>query len=91
MFETRSSANTAAPFSGLLDVSSAPVNFGYYEENATDAETIVRLRDEARPGPVGWWNRHRVIGTGVGMALVLTLGLLPAVQNALLMGLAQVL
>ncbi|MEU7141079.1 hypothetical protein ABZ942_16625 [Nocardia sp. NPDC046473] len=87
MFDTRFSGSTADPLGGLLDLSSAPVCFGYYEQNASDAETIARCHDQTRVGPVGWWNRHRRLGIGVGMTLVTSLGFLPAVQNAILMGL----
>ncbi|MFI6998737.1 hypothetical protein [Nocardia sp. NPDC050175] len=86
MFDPRSAPSSTAPLGGLLDISSAPVAFGYYEENATDAETITRCHDRSRSGPIGWWNRHRQLGIGVGMTLVTTLGFLPAVQNAVILG-----
>ncbi|MFI9407086.1 hypothetical protein [Nocardia sp. NPDC052316] len=86
MFETRSAPSSTAPFAGLLDTAAAPVCFGYYEQNATDDDTIARCH-EPRVGPVGWWNRHRQVGLGVGLMLTGTLGFVPAVQNAILMGL----
>lgn len=86
MLNTNSGAGTVDPLAGLINVGSAPVAFGYYEQNATDAETITRCHD-TRIGPVGWWNRHRLVGLGMGTMLVTTLGFLPAVQNALLTGL----
>ncbi|MBF6331972.1 hypothetical protein [Nocardia transvalensis] len=92
MLDTRFAGNGAPavdPLGGLLDVSSAPVTFGYYEENAADAEIIARCH-EPRKGPVGWWDRHRRIRLAVGMVLVVNLGLLPAVQNGILTALSHV-
>lgn len=82
-------ASTVDPIGGLLDIRSAPVAFGYYEENAADPATIAHNHRRIR-GRVGWWNRHRRIRLGVGMALVANLGFLPAVQDAVLTGLAHV-
>ncbi|MCM6775379.1 hypothetical protein NDR87_16125 [Nocardia sp. CDC159] len=92
MLDTRFTGNSASsvdPLGGLLDTSSAPVSFGYYEENAADADTIARCH-RPRTGPVGWWNRHRRIRLAVGMALVLNLGFLPAVQDGILTALSHV-
>ncbi|QIS14927.1 hypothetical protein [Nocardia arthritidis] len=94
MLETRfaaSGVSTADPLGGLFDVTSAPVGFGYYEENASDAATIVRCHEPRNGrGPTGWWNRHRRLRAGVGMALVLNLGFLPAVQDALLTAISHI-
>ncbi|MFI5776734.1 hypothetical protein [Nocardia sp. NPDC051570] len=87
MLDTRFSGSVVDQLGGLLDTSSAQVSFGYYEQNATDVETMVRCHDRSRPGPIGWWNRHRSIRLGVGMTLVLNLGFLPAVQDAIMSGL----
>ncbi|GAB2556159.1 hypothetical protein [Nocardia heshunensis] len=90
MIETRfSSTGVTDPLGGLLDTRSAPVAFGYYEENATEAETRERCH-RPRRGPVGWWNRHRGMRLGVGLALAANLGFLPAVQDAVLTGLSHV-
>ncbi|WP_067545921.1 hypothetical protein [Nocardia crassostreae] len=88
MLEFRSvGTSTVDPVGGLIDIRSAPVGYGYYEENVGEAAPRPRHR---RPGPVGWWNRHRWTRLGLGMALVANLGFLPAVQNALLTGLSHV-
>ncbi|GAB4587377.1 hypothetical protein [Nocardia sp. IFM 10818] len=88
MLEFRSTGtSTVDPLGGLIDTRSAPVAYGYYEENVGEAPPLPRHR---RRGPVGWWNRHRRIRLGLGMALVANLGFLPAVQNAVLSGLAHV-
>ncbi|MEC3919933.1 hypothetical protein [Nocardia sp. CDC160] len=90
MIETRfSSVGVSDPLGGLLDIRSAPVGYGYYEESATDAETRERCHHPRR-GPVGWWQRHRTLRLGVGLALVANLGFLPAVQDAVLTGLSHV-
>ncbi|MFD6163390.1 hypothetical protein ACFWF7_33895 [Nocardia sp. NPDC060256] len=64
----------------LLDISSAPIGFGYYAQNADDTEAD--SRDVSR---VGWWSRHRRVAIGVGMTLAMALGLIPAVQYAVLL------
>ncbi|MEU7146309.1 hypothetical protein ABZ942_43210 [Nocardia sp. NPDC046473] len=64
----------------LLDISSAPIGFGYYAQNIDDAEAV--SREVTR---VGWWSRHRRVAIGVGMTLVTALGLIPAVQYAVLL------
>ncbi|GAB0103558.1 hypothetical protein JMUB6875_25310 [Nocardia sp. JMUB6875] len=90
MIETRfATAGVTDPLGGLLDTRSAPVGYGYYEENASDAETRERCHVPRR-GPVGWWNRHRTARLGVGLALAANLALLPAVQDAVLTGLSHV-
>jgi len=38
----------------------------------------------SRATRIGWWNRHRHAQAGLGMAIVMTLAFVPAVQNALL-------
>ncbi|MEG8178382.1 hypothetical protein GZH49_07500 [Nocardia terpenica] len=76
--------NVLDPRAGLLDPRTAAVSFGYYAENATEDETIRLCHNGSRPGPTGWWNRHRRIRTGVGFALVANIGFLPAVQDALM-------
>ncbi len=92
MFDTRFTGNSpsvADPIRGLCDPASAPVSFGYYQDNASDAETIARCH-RPRRGPIGWWNRHRGFRAGVGLVLVGNLGFLPAVQDALLSALSHV-
>ncbi|WP_405165249.1 hypothetical protein OG203_09145 [Nocardia sp. NBC_01499] len=63
---------------GLLDISSAPIGFGYYKQDAGKTETAPTAR-------VGWWTRHRRLAIGVGMTLVTALGFVPAVQYAVLL------
>ncbi|MCM6777057.1 hypothetical protein NDR87_26570 [Nocardia sp. CDC159] len=70
------------PRAGLLDLRSAPIGYGYYAENATDAETIVLCHNGSRRS--GWWSRHRRLRAAVGVGLAANLGFLPAVQDALL-------
>ncbi|MEV6559017.1 hypothetical protein AB0M22_25110 [Nocardia sp. NPDC051756] len=65
---------------GLLDISSAPIGFGYYSRNAEDAVAVSRDVDH-----VGWWSRHRRLTIGVGMMLATALGFVPAVQFAVLL------
>ncbi|MBF6330895.1 hypothetical protein [Nocardia transvalensis] len=74
----------ADPRAGLLDLRSAPITYGYYAENATGAETIEQCHRGPRRGPIGWWNRHPHLRLGVGAAMAVNLGFLPAVQDALL-------
>ncbi|MFI9508052.1 hypothetical protein [Nocardia sp. NPDC052566] len=71
-------------FGGLLDITSAPVGFGYYERNEVAAETGVEWNTRRRTGKIGWWNRHRFTQAAISATIVLTLGLLPATQNAIL-------
>ncbi|GAA5070777.1 hypothetical protein [Nocardia iowensis] len=75
---------------GLLDVRSAPVAFGYYESDEVAADTGVEWNTRSRIAPIGWWNRHRHMQTGFGMAIVMTLAFVPAVQNAILTVLTHV-
>ncbi|MGW4243581.1 hypothetical protein [Nocardia sp. NPDC004722] len=90
MIETRfSAAGVTDPLGGLLDMRSAPVSYGYHTENGMDAELRERCH-RPRRGPVGWWNRHRGVRLGVGLALAANLGFLPAVQDAVLTGLSHV-
>ncbi|WP_069167003.1 hypothetical protein [Nocardia altamirensis] len=87
MFDSRtigSGVGSADALGGLLDVRSAPVAFGYYESNEVATAAGVAWNTRSRTAPIGWWNRHRQIQAGVGMAVVLTLVFLPAVQNAIL-------
>ncbi|MFB8279132.1 hypothetical protein [Nocardia colli] len=65
---------------GLLDISSAPIGFGYNTQNADVTETVSWNVDH-----VGWWSRHRRLTIGVGMMLAAALGLVPAVQYAVLL------
>ncbi|MEU7145237.1 hypothetical protein ABZ942_37735 [Nocardia sp. NPDC046473] len=78
------------PLGGLLDVESSPIAFGYYEQNEVATATGVEWNGRPRTEPIGWWNRHRHVQAGFGMAIVLTLGLVPAVQNAILTVLTHV-
>lgn len=64
----------------LLDISSAPIGFGYYAQNAGATETVSR-----NLAHVGWWSRHRRLTIGVGMMLAAALGFVPAVQFAVLL------
>ncbi|WP_378737954.1 hypothetical protein [Nocardia brasiliensis] len=75
---------------GLLDIRSAPVAFGYYESDEVAADTGVEWNTRSRTDPIGWWNRHRHMQTGFGMAVVMTLAFVPAVQNAILTVLTHV-
>ncbi|MFI5778001.1 hypothetical protein [Nocardia sp. NPDC051570] len=72
------------PRSGLLDPSTAPISYGYYAENATGAEEIARHLRSDRDKTIGWWNRHRILRLGIGATLVLNLGVMPSVQDAVL-------
>ncbi|MFI7004193.1 hypothetical protein [Nocardia sp. NPDC050175] len=72
------------PLGGLLDVQSSPIAFGYYEQNEVATATGVEWNGRHRTAPIGWWNRHRHVQAGFGMAIVLTLAFVPAVQNAIL-------
>ncbi|KAA8887207.1 hypothetical protein F3087_20110 [Nocardia colli] len=69
---------------GLLDVRSAPIAFGYYERNEVAVAQGVEWNTRSRTAPIGWWNRHQHVQAGFGMAMVLTLAFVPAVQNAIL-------
>lgn len=70
---------------GLLDIKSAPVTFGYEERDAVERADAVPWNHVDRPGPIGWWSRHRFAGYGVGLGLATTLAFLPALQDAMLM------
>ncbi|MCM6777061.1 hypothetical protein NDR87_26590 [Nocardia sp. CDC159] len=72
------------PAAGLLDPSTAPISYGYYAENATDAAAIERHRRVDPQRTVGWWHRHRILRLGIGATLALNLGLMPSIQDALL-------
>ncbi|WP_069166863.1 hypothetical protein [Nocardia altamirensis] len=82
--------NTASPSSvldvdaGLLDLRTASIGYGYYTENVSAVDAFTRDRRRARSGPTGWWNRHRGLRLGVGLAMTVNIGLLPAAQDALL-------
>lgn len=69
---------------GLLDVRSAPVTFGYYERDEVAVAHGVEWNTRSRTAPIGWWNRHQHVQAGFGMAIVMTLAFVPAVQNAIL-------
>ncbi|ASF09665.1 MULTISPECIES: hypothetical protein [Nocardia] len=87
MFDSRnigSGGLTTDALGGLLDVRSAPVTFGYYEQNEATADAGVEWNTRSRTAPIGWWNRHRHAQTGFGLALITTLAFVPAVQNAIL-------
>ncbi|MFI5777998.1 hypothetical protein [Nocardia sp. NPDC051570] len=79
-----SSPTVFDPRGGLLDLRTASISYGYYAENATDAQTMVRCHEVPRHRRIGWWNQHRRLRTMVGLGLAANLGFLPAVQDALL-------
>ncbi|WP_280390798.1 hypothetical protein [Nocardia brasiliensis] len=71
------------PLSGLLDIRSAPMTFGYHERDEIGTDHSVE--GNARPrDKIGWWHRHRQAKTALGMAVALTLVCVPAAQTALL-------
>ncbi|MBF6125580.1 hypothetical protein [Nocardia brasiliensis] len=71
------------PLSGLLDIRSAPMTFGYHERDEIGTDHSVE--GNARPREkIGWWHRHRQAKTALGMAVALTLVCVPAAQTALL-------
>ncbi|RDI59083.1 hypothetical protein [Nocardia pseudobrasiliensis] len=79
-----SSPSIVDPRAGLLDLRSAPISFGYYAENASDAQTITEFHNRGRHRRIGWWNQHRRLRAMVGLGLAANIGFLPAVQDALL-------
>ncbi|AFU03987.1 hypothetical protein [Nocardia brasiliensis] len=78
-------------FAALADSSSAPVTFGYYQQNVAEARAAVEHNRAVRRGPIGWWNRHPVLTAGLSFAVTLNLALLPMAQNAMLTVLGNVL
>ncbi|MBF6330899.1 hypothetical protein [Nocardia transvalensis] len=84
MLNTADGTTVVDPRAGLLDLRTAPIGYGYYAENATDADTIASCHERSRRGRIGWWNRHRQLRLGIGAGLAVNIGFLPAVQDALL-------
>lgn len=73
-----------SPFVAIESVESAPVSFGYYNQDVIDAQDAAAFNRADRPHTIGWWQRHPVLSCAVGTALVMNLAFLPAVQNAVL-------
>ncbi|MGX1776767.1 hypothetical protein ACWIGW_31965 [Nocardia brasiliensis] len=86
MFDSRNTGPDGLatdPLSGLLDIRSAPVTFGYHERDGTETDHGVERNAQSRD-KTGWWHRHRLAKTTLGMAVALTLACVPAAQTALL-------
>ncbi|MFI9504742.1 hypothetical protein [Nocardia sp. NPDC052566] len=77
-------ADPAAPFADMAALRSAPVSFGYYQEDVARRQAAVEHNRAVRKGPIGWWNRHPALCTGVSFVVACNLGLLPLVQSAVL-------
>lgn len=84
-------ANSAPRYSGLADLESAQVGFGYYQENVVEGQAAVEHNSVERRGPIGWWNRRRLLTAGVSVAVAANLAFLPMVQSAVLIALEHVL
>ncbi|QIS10530.1 hypothetical protein [Nocardia arthritidis] len=86
MFDSRNvgSGLPVDSFAGLLELGDNQIGYGYYDSNEIAAAPAVAWNTRTRTGAIGWWNRHRTIQAAVGMTMVLTIGFLPATQNAIL-------
>ncbi|MFJ4654211.1 hypothetical protein ACIP5Y_23335 [Nocardia sp. NPDC088792] len=85
-------ANGSAPsFTDMTDLGSTEVSFGYHQEDVAEGQAAVEHNKAERRGPIGWWNRHKLLTMGVSAAVAANLAFLPMVQNAALVVLGHVL
>lgn len=78
-------ASGTAPSFADMGVESAAVSFGYYQENVAEGLAAVEHNKTERPGPIGWWSRHKLLTSGLSFGLALTLAYLPLVQSGILL------
>lgn len=85
-------ANGSAPsFTDIAQLRSAAVSFGYEQHDVAEAREAFEHNRAERRGPIGWWNRHKLLTTGVSAAVAANLMFVPMVQNAALTVLGHVL
>ncbi|APB00306.1 hypothetical protein [Nocardia seriolae] len=85
------SIGSAPSLADLTDLQSAAVSFGYHQGNVAEGRAAVAHNKIERQGPIGWWNRHKLLTTGLSGAVAVYLALLPSVQSAALVVLGHVL
>lgn len=83
--------DSSSSFTDIADLNSASVSFGYYRADVAAAQEAVEHNKTERRGPIGWWNRHKLLTVGVGAVVAANLTFLPMVQNAALLLLGHVL
>lgn len=80
----------AAPsFTDLAELNSAEITFGYANDNVTEGQAAVEHNNAKRPGPIGWWNRHKSMTAGIAFVVASNMAFLPMVQNAALTALGS--
>ncbi|MFI1918087.1 hypothetical protein [Nocardia sp. NPDC020380] len=78
-------------FTDMSELSGGSVTFGYEQQDVAERPEAVAHNKTERRGPIGWWNRHKMLTTGVGLAVAANLAFVPLIQNAALVVLGHVL